>query len=137
MKLRDRVAIVTGAGSGIGQAIAQLFAREGACVVIAEINRQTGEASAAGLRREGHHASFYPTDVTSRPSVEEMVAATLRDYGRIDILVNNAGVAIIGPSETFSEADWRMSIDVMQTGVFFCCQSAGQVMIRQGAGNII
>lgn len=137
MKLRGQVAVITGAGSGIGYAIAQRFADEGAHVAIAEVNPETGEAAAAALRGDGYVASFYPTDVTNRASVQAMVEATLRDHGRIDILVNNAGIAIIGPSETFSEQDWRTSIEVMQTGVFFCSQAIGQVMIRQKAGNIV
>ncbi len=137
MKLRDRVAIITGAGSGIGYAIAQLFGQEGATVVIAEIDPARGAEAAIALERMGCPAVFIETDVASRASVQAMVDQTLERYGRVDILVNNAGIALIGPSETFSEEDWRKSIDVMQTGVFFCAQAAGRVMIRQKGGNIV
>src|SRR5438105_697826 len=119
MKLEGRVAIVTGGGRGIGLAISQKFAAEGAAVVLAENDASAGEPAARELMGSGASAVFFPTDVTRRASVEETVRRTAYEFGRIDILVNNAGLALMGPSETFSEEAWAQSIGVMQTGVFF------------------
>jgi NAD(P)-dependent dehydrogenase (short-subunit alcohol dehydrogenase family) len=137
MKLSGRVAIITGGGRGIGLAIARAFAVEGASVILAEKDAAAGETAARDLTRERATAAFYLTDVTRRDSVGEMVRRTGSEFGRIDILVNNAGLALMGPSESFSEEAWEQSIRVMQTGVFYCSQAVGAVMIRQGSGNII
>lgn len=133
MKLEGKVALITGAGSGIGEAIARQFAAEGACVAIAELDAAAGAAVARSLAR----AAMYPCDVTQPQTVRDTVAAVVRDFGRLDVLVNNAGVARIGPSETFPEEDWRLSIDVMQNAAFYFSQAAGRQMIAQGAGNIV
>ena len=136
-ELDGRIAIVTGAGRGIGFGIARRLSRAGATVVIAELNARTGEPAAALLKDEGFAAGFVETDVTRPDSVEALAQAVRRDYGRIDILVNNAGLAEIGPTETFPLDLWQKQIDVMFNGVFFCMQAVGRVMLEQRRGVIL
>src|SRR5436305_2462811 len=93
-RLAGKVAIVTGAGRGIGEAIARAFVLEGAAVIVAERDARTGEATAAALRDTGVKASFVQTDVTDQTSVETCIAMTVAEHGRIDILVNNAGINV-------------------------------------------
>jgi glucose 1-dehydrogenase len=132
--LDGRVAIVTGAGQGIGRAIARHLVAEGATVVVAELDPQTGQAAADAL---GEGAIFFQTDVTRKADVQGMVAATLGAFGRVDILVNNAGVFQRDPTEELDEEIWDRVLDVDLKGTFLCCQAVGRVMIRQRAGRIV
>ncbi|CAN5656647.1 SDR family NAD(P)-dependent oxidoreductase [soil metagenome] len=135
--LRDRVAVVTGAGRGIGLAIAERLARAGAAVVIGELEAQRGEAAAAGLVDGGYRAEAVTLDVADSGSCATMVESVVERHGRIDILVNNAGLFRLHRSEEMPEADWRLQIDVMLTGVFLCTQAVGREMIRQGGGSVV
>ena len=126
MKLADRIAVVTGGARGIGEAIATRFAAEGATTAILDLDGAAAAETAGRLGGTGHAC-----DVSSRASVEAAVAEVLAAHGRIDILVNNAGLALMGPSETLSDADWNASIGVMQTGVFLCSQIVGQHMLER------
>jgi NAD(P)-dependent dehydrogenase (short-subunit alcohol dehydrogenase family) len=137
VELQGRAALITGAGAGLGLAMAERFARAGARMVVAELNREAGETAVERLRSQGAEAVFHQTDVSDRGSAAEAIQRAVTEYGRLDILVNNAGMADIGPSLTFPEEKWRRNIEVMQTGVFFCAQAAGHVMVEQGGGNII
>lgn len=132
MKLADRVTVITGAARGIGEAIATRFAAEGATVAILDHDGPAAAHTAARLGGMAHEC-----DVSSRESVEAAVAAVTAAHGRVDVLVNNAGVALAGPSETFSDADWNTSIGVMQTGVFLCSQAVGRQMLERGRGTIV
>jgi len=132
MKLHGRVCVVTGGGRGIGRAVAELFAAEGGRVAVWDVDAAAAEDVAAAVG-----GSFEVCDVAARASVEEACAGTLERYGRIDVLVNNAGVALIGPSETFSDEDWATSIAVLQTGVFLCSQVIGRTMLERGSGSIV
>ena len=133
-KLTSKIAVVTGAGSGIGRAIAQQLAAEGATVVVSDINAETAKETAAGL---GNNAIGLRTDVTSRESVDEMVAAVTGEFGRIDILVNNAGWDKVGPFLESSIADWDRIIAINLYGTLHCSQAVLKVMAEQGSGSVI
>ena len=132
MKLEGRTCIVTGAGRGIGEAITHRFADEGATVAVLDLDLDAARGVAAVANGSAHRC-----DVSDRASVEAAVAEVLETHGRVDVLVNNAGVALAGPSETFSDADWDASIGIMQTGVFLCSQVVGRHMIERSTGTIV
>lgn len=136
-ELAGRIAIVTGAGRGIGFGIARNFCEAGATAIIAELEPDAGELAAKTLRDEGHGVWARECDVRSRESVEALVEAVLQRHGRIDILVNNAGMNLISPTESHPDSDWQLQIDVMLNGVFLCTRAAGVVMLRQGSGVIL
>jgi 3-oxoacyl-[acyl-carrier protein] reductase len=136
--LDGRVAIVTGASRGIGRAIAERFATEGASVVVNYVaGSKAADAVVAGITARGGTAVAIQADVSKRASVDELIAATLARFGRIDILVNNAGVMITkGVMET-SEEDWDLTIDVNLKGAYLCSKAVVPVMNRQEGGTII
>ncbi|OQA38664.1 MAG: Diacetyl reductase ((S)-acetoin forming) [Chloroflexi bacterium ADurb.Bin325] len=125
-RFADKVAIVTGAGQGIGKGIALRLAREGAQVVIAEYNAAAAEAAAAEVG-----AAPYPVDISDVAAVHRMVDEIAARFGHIDILVNNAGVAQTKPMLELTEADWDRVLDVNLRGTFFLIQAVAQQMIRQ------
>jgi len=137
MKLKDRVAIVTGSSMGIGEAIARLYAQNGAKVTINSRALERARKVADDLARAGFQALPIEADVSDRAQVARMVRQTVERWGRVDILVNNAGTSMIGPSEELPEADWRRTIDVDLTGPFLCSQAAAREMIPRGGGVII
>ncbi len=137
MRLKDKVSIVTGAGRGIGEAIARRLSDEGARVAISDIDLPAAENVAKELKNSGRDALAIKADVGNKAEVEEMVKKVVAEFGRIDILVNNAGMSVVGASEELEEKRWRQGIDVMLTGVFFCSQAAGKEMIKQKGGKII
>ncbi len=138
MKLQDKVALVTGAGRGIGQAIAVAFAREGARVTLAARNEAELRETGSMVEAAGSVPLIVPTDVTNHAQVERLVDATVAQYSRLDILVNNAGISgPIGPLETNDVAAWIDTVTVNLTGIFLCCRAAIPVMLRQEAGKII
>jgi NAD(P)-dependent dehydrogenase (short-subunit alcohol dehydrogenase family) len=137
MKLSGKVCVITGGVQGIGRAIVEQFAEEGARPAILDLNAEGAIAYAQELRDRGIDARGYGCDVADRASVAAAAERVATDLGTCDVLVNNAGVALMGPSLDFPEADWRRSIDVMQTGVFFCCQAFGRQMIEGGGGAVV
>jgi meso-butanediol dehydrogenase/(S,S)-butanediol dehydrogenase/diacetyl reductase len=130
-RLTGKVAIVTGAGQGIGKGIALRLAREGAAVVIAEYNPDTAAAAAQDVEAVGRRALAYPIDIAQRESSIKMVEDVVDQLGRIDILVNNAGVMQTKPMLDLTEADWDRVINVNQRGMFFCLQAVAAQMIKQ------
>lgn len=134
MRLKDKIAIVTGAGRGIGEAIAEAFVREGAMVVIAERDEGTGTATAERL---GGAALFQPTDVTDQGSIERAVSATLDRFGRIDCLVNNAGINVFHPPLETSDAEWQRCFAVDLEGVWRMCRAVLPAMRQAKAGSIV
>jgi NAD(P)-dependent dehydrogenase (short-subunit alcohol dehydrogenase family) len=130
--LRDRIAVVTGAGQSLGLEISRALRTAGAKVVVAEINAEAGPAAAAELEGD-----FVQTDVTDPESVRDMVRAVLEKHGRIDVLVNNAGTVHNIPSEEVSDEAWRTVLAVNLDGVFYCCREAGRAMLERGSGAIV
>ena len=124
MRLRDRVAIVTGSGSGLGKAMVQRFTEEGASVVVADINQDAIDAVVRELTDAGRKAMGYKVDVTDRDQLRELMAATAARFGRIDILVNNAGVVRPRPFREMKDEDWDIVLAVDLKGVFYCIQAA-------------
>lgn len=136
--LENRVAIVTGAGRGIGLGIAEVFGREAATVVIGELVEDRGEEAAEKLRAAGYRAEAIPLDVTRVESCNQLTHRVLAEHGRIDILVNNAGLFFLDKSEDTPEDHWRIQMDVMLNGAFFMTQAvARQAMIPQRQGVIV
>ncbi|MBN1849388.1 MAG: glucose 1-dehydrogenase [Deltaproteobacteria bacterium] len=135
-KLQDKVAIITGAGSGIGAASAYLFAREGAKVVVADLNQDTGREVMRKITEAGGTAVFIQTDVSISNDVERMIQTAVDSFGRVDILFNNAGI-LGSPLENLTETQWRKELDIMLTGPFLGCHYAIPIMKKQGGGNII
>lgn len=136
-ELDGQVAIVTGAGQGMGRAFAQTLCEAGAEVAIAEIDQLTGKQAEMELRDGGFAATFYPVDVRDASQIEAMVDSLAANNGRIDILVNNAGVAAAGPSEDVSDEEWDRVYGIMLKGMFLCCRAVGRVMISQRSGRIV
>jgi acetoin reductase-like protein len=135
--LDDQVVIVTGAGSGIGRAIARRFAHEGACVTVADVNESHARDVATEIEASGGGALALRVDVTRRDQVERMVDATVERFGRIDVLVNNAGVGAVAPLLDTDEATWDLLMNVNAKGTLLCSQAAARRMIAQGHGGRI
>jgi D-threitol dehydrogenase (NAD+) len=131
--LGGRTALVTGAASGIGAAIAAAFAAKGARVAVVDMNLEAARARADGLPG----AEAFACDVTDPASVESAVGEVLGSFGRIDILVNSAGIVDLAPAEDISLGAWQRTLDVNLTGSFLMAQAVGRAMIRQGGGKII
>jgi glucose 1-dehydrogenase len=137
MKLAGRIALVTGAAQGIGLACAAAFAREGASVVIADVNVTAGEAALRQLRASGAEAAFVSCDVSRKADVERAIAATLSEFGGIDIAVANAGIVHAAEFLDLEEADFDRVLAVNLKGVFLVGQAAARQMVKQGRGGAI
>jgi 3-oxoacyl-[acyl-carrier protein] reductase len=137
MKLKDRVAIVTGAARGIGNAVAWAFLREGAKVVLVDVEKTGLELLQQEIRRGGGQALAVPCDVSKASEVKQMVDQVQRVFGRIDILVNNAGIIRRGTIETVTEEDWDQVIAVNLKGPFNCSKAVVGIMKKQGYGKIV
>jgi 3-oxoacyl-[acyl-carrier protein] reductase len=135
--LTGRVALVTGAGRGLGRAISARLAEAGATVVCADIDLDTATETAAGIRAAGHRAAPWQLDVTRRADVEALVDQVVADQGRLDVMVNNAAIIVDGLVLDTTEEDLDRVLAVNFKGVFFGCQAAGRVMAQQGSGSII
>lgn len=137
MQLAGRVAIVTGAGGGIGAAVAQAYAREGARVVVADVDAARAQGVAGAIAAAGGDALAVACNVAARPEVDAMVAAAQARYGRVDVLVNNAGVVRAAMLERMAVAQWDEVIAVHLSGSFHCLQAVAPGMIAQGRGRIV
>jgi len=139
MRLANKVAIITGAAGGMGQAAAVLFAREGASIVVTDVNAQSGEETVKGIRDAGGKAVFVKTNVADENEVKAMVDAAINAFGRVDVLYNNAGIMPTddGSVVDISEATWDRVLDVNLKSTFLCAKYTIPHMVKQGQGSII
>ena len=137
MELEGQVALVTGAGRGIGKAIALRFAREGADVAIADLTRESADKTAAEIRALGRRAEAFATDVSDYDQVQALVAGTVSKLGGIDVLVNNAGIAKAQPFLEITKENWKAHLEIHLYGTFYCSQAAARVMVKRNYGRIV
>ncbi|HEX9836574.1 MAG TPA: SDR family NAD(P)-dependent oxidoreductase, partial [Alphaproteobacteria bacterium] len=137
MRLKDKVAVVTGAASGIGKEIAATFAREGAKVAIADLDAAGAERAAKELDPSGKRALGVAMDVTSEAAVEDGMAKVVASLGGIDVLVSNAGIQIVAPLDKFEFAKWRQLLAIHLDGAFLTTRAALRQMYKQGRGGAI
>lgn len=137
MRLAGKVAIVTGGASGIGKATVIRMAEEGASVVIADRNKELGEALEQQLRAEGKPVKFVLTDVRYEDQVKDMIGAAVDSYGRLDVICNNAGINVVAPITALSLEGFQEVIDTNLTGVFLGCKYGIEQMLKNGGGSVI
>jgi len=136
-RLEERVAVVTGAASGIGRATAERLAREGAVALITDVQDDAGEETADAIRKDGGRAAYLHLDVTDEDGWSAVVESVLADHGHLDILVNNAGLGDLAPIEETTLADWERTIAIDQTGVFLGMRACGEALKASGHGAVI
>lgn len=136
-ELTNKVAIVTGAGQGIGKAIAKKLAGAGATVVVADLNKETSKQTAEEINKSGGKAISVLVNITKKDQIENMVRKVMDEFKKIDILVNNAGVNRRIKADKLTEDDWDFVINTNLKGVFLCAQAVGKEMIKQKKGVII
>lgn len=137
MRLTNRVALITGAGAGIGRATAELFSREGAAVVVVDRDAASGTETVEQIQRTGGRSAFVRADVSQPQDVERMLQEAVGRYGRLDVLFNNAGIVVQGRVEETSIEDWNAQIATTLTSVFLGCKYGVPLMRQQGGGVII
>jgi 3-hydroxybutyrate dehydrogenase len=137
MRLKDKVAVVTGAASGIGKEIATVYAREGAKVVIADLNQPAADATASELVKAGGQAIGVAMDVTDEAQVEAGMAKVVATFGGIDVLVSNAGIQTVAPIEEFEFSKWKQLLSIHLDGAFLTTRAAVRQMYKQGRGGSI
>ena len=139
MRLKDKVAIITGANSGIGEAIAELFAREGAKVVVASLGVSEDNAIAKKLKKMKADYLLVETDISKEKDVKNCFNKTVKKYGKVDIMINNAGVLEKGllPIDKFKVEDWGWVTKINTFGTMLCMKYASNQMLKQGAGSIV
>jgi len=134
---KDKVSIVTGAGSGIGRALAEALARRQAIVILADINSQLINEIAEAIAASGYRAQALPVDVSNYDAVKKLVDDTVAQHGRLDFLFNNAGIAVGGEVRDCAIDDWRNVLDINLNGVIYGIDSAYPIMVKQAFGHII
>jgi 3-hydroxybutyrate dehydrogenase len=137
MRLKDKVAIVTGAASGIGKEIAIIFAREGAKVAIADLNQNAADATAREIDATGKRVIGIAMDVTSEQQVDDGTAKVVETFGSVDVLVSNAGIQIVAPLVDFEYAKWKQLMAIHLDGAFLTTRAALRQMYKQKSGSII
>ena len=139
MRLKDKVALITGAGSGIGRQSALLFSREGAAVLAVDVNDQAAQETVQLVKQQGGRASHFRADVSKARDCEQMVAAAEREFGRLNVLFNNAGIMHAKDDDAIAtdESVWDLTLDVNAKGVFLGCKHGIPALRRAGGGAII
>lgn len=137
MRFQGQVAVVTGASLGIGRAVAEAFAAEGAHVALVSRHAERGEQAERALKEGGFSAKFFPTDLAQEDDIRRMMDAVMAEWGRVDILVNNAGIYMQGDITQTSLEEWERIMRVNLTGAFLCSHYAVPLMIRSGGGVIV
>ena len=136
-RVDGKVALITGAASGLGAADAEVLAREGATVVLTDIDESAGEAVAESIRKTGGNAIFLAQDASDEEQWQQVIATIRKEHGRLDVLVNNAGIVIMGTPENCTLEDFRKQNAVMSESVFLGCKHALPLMNESGGGSII
>ena len=136
-RLKDKVVLITGSGMGLGQAMALLFSREGAKIIVPDINTEAGEETVDAIRKEGGDAIFVRADVSKGDDAERMITTAVESYGNVNVLVNNAGVQVEKNVPDTTEEEWDYVLGVNLKGTFLCSKAAIPQMRRQGGGSII
>ncbi|SEK33294.1 NAD(P)-dependent dehydrogenase, short-chain alcohol dehydrogenase family [Aquimarina amphilecti] len=139
MQVKDKIVIVTGAGSGIGAATAKHFAKHHATVIVSDIKEEKAKTTVEQIKQEGGKAVVITANVAKYEDVEQLISETVSQFGQLDVIVNNAGIGPRNMSKTaeYTLEDWDSVIAVNQTGVFYCMKLALQQMMKQGSGNIV
>ncbi len=137
MNIKNKVAFITGAGSGIGKEIAILFAKKGASIVLADINEQNLENVKLEIQENNGKAIKAIVDVTNRDSIKAAAENAIKEFGRIDILINNAGINMDALTVNMKEEQWDKVLDINLKGTFNCCQIISKYMIDQKSGKIV
>lgn len=137
MKLQNKVAVITGGASGIGADTARLFVKEGAKVVLVDLNEEKGKAFEAELKAQNADAFFIKANITSEEEVQNIFKETITVYGQVDIVFNNAGIGRVTPTEQLEYSEWRNTINVDLDGVFLVAREAIREMLKSGGGSIV
>jgi NAD(P)-dependent dehydrogenase (short-subunit alcohol dehydrogenase family) len=137
MRLKNKIAVVTGAGNGIGRAIALKLAREGAQVMVSDIHVPSGEVTVEEIKRDGGEARFCAADVSQEIEVRNLFQCVEQAYGGLQILVNNAGVEVVKPVTEITEQEWDWLLGINLKGVFLCTKHGLPVLERSGGGSIV
>jgi NAD(P)-dependent dehydrogenase (short-subunit alcohol dehydrogenase family) len=139
MRLKDKVALITGAGSGIGRESAVLFAREGAAIAVVDVNDQAGHETVAMVEQQGGRAAYWRADVSKAADCEHMIEVAEKQFGKLDVLFNNAGIMHSKDDDalTTDEAIWDLTMNINAKGVFFGCKYGIPALRRAGGGSII
>ena len=139
MRLKDKVALITGAGSGIGRQSALLFSKEGAAILAVDVNEQAAADTVAEIQRNGAKAAACRADVSKAPECQQMVAAAEREFGRLNVLFNNAGIMHAKDDDAIAtdESVWDLTLDVNAKGVFLGCKYGIPALRRAGGGSVI
>jgi NAD(P)-dependent dehydrogenase (short-subunit alcohol dehydrogenase family) len=136
-KLQDKVALITGGASGIGEATARLFVSEGAKVVLVDLNEEKGKALEKELKALNSEALFIKTDITSEEEVADLFKQAVETFGKVDIVFNNAGIGRVHPSHDLDYAEWRNTVNVDLDGVFLVARESIREMLKSGGGTIV
>lgn len=135
--ITDKVVLITGAGRGLGAALAEGFAAAGARLALGDLNEDSARATAGRIQAQGGAALSARCDIRSPAEVQALCDAALEAYGALDVLVSNAGINIPKPAEELAPEEWDQVVGTNLTGTFICCRAAGAIMLRRGSGSII